>query len=73
MYPVIAGLSLALLIALLALAREVRLRRALQLLLQRLLNHWRTHFGKHTLSTTDDCARDEQRAGGLPAQRRPPD
>ncbi len=73
MYPVIAGLSLSLLIALLALTREVRLRRALQLLLQRFLSHWRTHFAPHTMPNTDDDAGDGRRSGGLPAERRPPD
>jgi hypothetical protein len=41
----IAGLALALLLAVAALAREVRLRRALQELLRRLLTRWRQHFG----------------------------
>ncbi len=45
---VIASLSLVLLAVVLALVREVRLRRALQELLRRLLTVWR----KHTHETT---------------------
>ena len=37
----LAGISLALVFVAGALAREIRLRRALQELLRRLLNHWR--------------------------------
>ena len=37
----VAGLSLALILAVVALVRQVRLRRALQLLLCRLLKRWR--------------------------------
>jgi len=36
-----AGLALALVFAVAALVRQVRLRRALQLLLRSLLKHWR--------------------------------
>ena len=39
----LAALALALVAAVIALAREVRLRRALAKLLQRILAHWRTH------------------------------
>ena len=46
---VIGSLSLVLLAVVLALTREVRLRRALQELLRRLLALWR----KHTHETTD--------------------
>jgi hypothetical protein len=43
-FVVVAALVVALLLVLLALVREVRLRRALQQLLARLLTHWRkTH------------------------------
>ena len=52
MTALIAGLALALLLAVVALVREVRLRRALQELLRRLLTHWRHHFG------TDDTTAD---------------
>ncbi len=52
MIPLIAGLVLALLLAVIALVREVRLRRALQELLRRLLTHWRHRFG------TDDATED---------------
>lgn len=52
MMALIAGLVLALLLAVVALVREVRLRRALQELLRRLLTHWRHRFGKD--DTTDD-------------------
>jgi len=38
---VIASLSLALVFAVVALVHQVRLRRALQSLLRRLLQHWR--------------------------------
>jgi len=40
-------LSLALLLVVIALAREMRLRRALQLLLARLLALWRNRFEPH--------------------------
>jgi hypothetical protein len=39
----LAGVSLALFLCALALVREVRLRRALQVLLKRLLEYWRSH------------------------------
>jgi len=39
---VIVSLSLALVFAVVALIRQVRLRRALQTLLRRLLQHWRS-------------------------------
>jgi hypothetical protein len=40
-YILIAGLSLALLIAVVVLVHQVRLRRGLQVLLRRLLEKWR--------------------------------
>jgi hypothetical protein len=43
---VIAVLMFALVAAVLALCREVRLRRALQRLLQLVLNRWRSHGSK---------------------------
>jgi hypothetical protein len=52
MTALIAGLALALLLSVFALVREVRLRRALQELLRRLLTHWRHRFG--TDDTTED-------------------
>ena len=39
----LAGVSLALFLCVLALVREARLRRALQVLLKRLLEFWRSH------------------------------
>jgi len=42
-HVVLASLSLALLLAVIALLREKRLRLALQVLLRRLLTHWRSH------------------------------
>ena len=39
---VLAGVSLALVFVVAALVREIRLRRALQVLLRRLLNYWRS-------------------------------
>lgn len=44
--PILAALSLALLVAVAVLVREVRLRRALQDLLHRILSLWRTHAPK---------------------------
>jgi len=41
----IATLSVALLLAIVTLIRQVRLRRALQSLLRRLLEHWRARNG----------------------------
>ena len=40
---VLVGSSLLAVVLSIALAREIRLRRALQSLLRRLLNHWRPH------------------------------
>lgn len=51
----LAGLSLALLIAVLALVREVRLRRALQRLLRSLLHRWRRSQAPHATSDTDSA------------------
>jgi hypothetical protein len=51
MTALIAGLALALLLAVVALVREVRLRRALQELLRRLLTQWRNRFGKDDTTT----------------------
>ena len=56
MTALIASLALALLLAVFALAREVRLRRALQELLRRLLTRWRHRFG------TDDPTEDRNAA-----------
>ena len=53
--PLVVCLSLALLLAVLALAREVRLRRALQLLLARLFARWRSHEDEtHVAGAADD-------------------
>lgn len=41
-HPLIVALALALLLVVIALAREIRLRRALQLLLARVLALWRS-------------------------------
>ena len=54
----ISASSLLAVIVVLALVREVRLRRALQTLLHRLLIHWRSH-GK----TNDDADTSDRRAG----------
>jgi hypothetical protein len=51
----LASLSLALLLAVIALIHQVRLRRALQALLRRLLAHWRPHAnenGNHNPAST---------------------
>lgn len=64
MTTVIASLALALLLVVAALAREVRLRRALQALLHRLLTHWRNRFGNrhpYDNSTHPDDADDNRR------------
>jgi hypothetical protein len=42
-YVLVAALSAALMASVIALAREVRLRRALQHLLSRILSRWRTN------------------------------
>jgi hypothetical protein len=52
-YGVVASLSLALLLAVIALLRETRLRRALQILLRRLLLHWRCHAPEQNDSLDD--------------------
>ena len=46
----LASMSLALLLATVALVRQVRLRRALELLLRRLLSHWRNRSHERTIS-----------------------
>ena len=56
--------SFALLLAVVALVREVRLRRALQRLVRRLLAHWRQYVQGKTQADNDDAAgrpRDRQR------------
>ena len=63
MSPVVLTLvSLGLLVAVAALVRERRLRRALQTLLQRLLSHWRRHAQTDTPAAgggdADGSARD---------------
>jgi hypothetical protein len=50
---VIAVLMFALVAAVLALCREVRLRRALQRLLQIVLNRWRAHVSKFEVDDRD--------------------
>ena len=50
----LAGVSLALFLTVLALVREVRLRRALQVLLQRLLEFWRSHAKNKSTARFDD-------------------
>jgi hypothetical protein len=59
----VASSSLALLVAVAALVREVRLRRSLQSLLKRILAHWRRD-GSGTPTTSDrtsDAARADRR------------
>jgi hypothetical protein len=52
---ILAGTSLALLVAVGALVREMRLRRALQVLLHRLLSYWRMRaYGKNPDNHTDN-------------------
>jgi hypothetical protein len=55
---VVAASSLLAVVLVLALVREVRLRRALQMLLHRLLAHWRFHE-----KTNDDADTPDRRAG----------
>lgn len=59
MIPLIAGLALALLLSVVALLHEVRLRRALQDLLRRLLMQWRSHFETHNRKTGADTSRSD--------------
>mgnify|MGYP006908424543 FL=1 len=47
-------LSLALLLVVIALAREIRLRRALQLLLSRIISLWRSRSDQNRDSDADD-------------------
>lgn len=51
---VVACMSLAILLAVVALLREARLRRALQVLLRRLLLHWKRH-DQEPKDTADDA------------------
>jgi hypothetical protein len=60
----LAGLTLALLLAVVALVREVRLRRAVQTLLRRLLSRWRAYVEEDTdvrHGNRDDRRRDRLR------------
>ena len=57
-YLVVACMSLAIVLAVIALIREARLRRALQALLRRLLLHWKIH----DQAPTDTADSDRQRA-----------
>ena len=59
----VASLALALLLAVVALVREVRLRRALQALLRRLLVRWRIYSHEETHSDAVDS--DDRPAGRL--------
>ena len=52
--PLIVCLSLALLLVVIALAREMRLRRALQLLLSRIISLWRSRSDQNRDSDADD-------------------
>ena len=58
---VLASVSLLAVVLAIALAREVRLRRALQSLLRRLLAHWRKPHEKIRPTDTDDPAADRLR------------
>jgi hypothetical protein len=61
--PVLLASSLLAVVLVLALAREVRLRRALQQLLTRILNYWRKRHDKNDPS--DRRSRGPGRAGRL--------
>jgi hypothetical protein len=50
---VLTFVSVALLLAIIALIKERRLRLALQQILKRLIDRWRTHANTHTPSHTD--------------------
>ena len=54
---VIAVLAFALVATVLALSREVRLRKALQRLLQIVLNRWRSHASKFQTADRDSVDR----------------
>lgn len=56
--PLVVSLSLALLLAVFALAREVRLRRALQELLARLFVRWRSNEDREQAAVADNDAAD---------------
>jgi hypothetical protein len=55
---VIAVLAFALVATVLALCREMRLRRALERLLQIVLNRWRSHVSKSHTADRDPVDRD---------------
>ncbi len=63
-----AILSVVLLFAVVALVREVRLRRAFQTLLNRLLNYWRSR--EQAQNPSDDADPDAVAAGGGRDNRR---
>jgi hypothetical protein len=69
--PLIVCLSLALLLVVIALAREMRLRRALQLLLARLLRMWRSSFDRRQ-SARPDGSRSADPPDNAPSDDRPP-
>jgi hypothetical protein len=58
---VLTSVSLLAVVLAISLAREVRLRRALQSLLRRLLAHWRKPHEKIHPTDTDDPAADRLR------------
>jgi hypothetical protein len=62
-HMLVAALALALVLAVLVLIRETRLRRALQKLLQIMLSNWRSHANK---TSNDDAGRPD---GGGPDER----
>ena len=51
LFTLVAALCVALLVSVMALARERRLRLALAELLRRIFTYWRSHASKHTPRT----------------------
>ncbi len=60
-YLVVDSMSLAIVLAVISLLREARLRRALQALLRRLLLHWKRNDQEQTDTADRDRNRSDQR------------
>ena len=62
---VLASLALALVLTVLALVRQVRLRRALEKLLRVILSRWRSHAQTEFTQDPNSSGRRNDRGGGL--------
>lgn len=58
---VVAALAVALVVCVIALVRETRLRRALQRLLKMIFERWRSHEQEHDVEDHDSSQSDRRR------------